>query len=66
LQIVYVHHSKHQQAYVDKLNKYLEDKTDWQSLTLVELQQQHGDDPPFRSTLGRLLSRALLVDDDQC
>jgi Fe-Mn family superoxide dismutase len=58
-QIVYVHHSKHQQSYVDKLNKYLEDKTDWQSLTLVELQQEHGDDSSIQKYAGGVYNHEL-------
>lgn len=58
-QIVYVHHSKHQQSYVDKLNKYLEDKEDLQSLTLIELQQQHGDDTSVQKFAGGIYNHEL-------
>lgn len=58
-EIVSVHHSKHQQAYVDKLNAYLEDKSEWQSLTLVELQEQHGDNTSIQKYAGGVYNHEL-------
>mmetsp|Transcript_34241 Transcript_34241/g.59935 ORF Transcript_34241/g.59935 Transcript_34241/m.59935 type:complete len:229 (-) Transcript_34241:1219-1905(-) len=58
-QIVYVHHAKHQQTYVDKLNAYLQDKSDWQNLTLVELLQEHGDDSSIQKFAGGVYNHEL-------
>ena len=39
-EIMKAHHDKHHDKYVSKLNKFLEERSDLQSLTLVELQSE--------------------------
>ena len=43
-QIQQLHHDKHQQAYVDNLNKALEKYPDWQNKSIEEIREYIGAD----------------------
>jgi Fe-Mn family superoxide dismutase len=57
--IVVAHHEHHHQTYVDKLNLYLDTKPDYQSLSLVELNEIAADDEQLQRHAGGIYNHDL-------